>query len=85
MWHQDNKRVSYEFLEQGWSLDDDGLDLSRSALRKRLTELLESDHLLPYKAVMPEFYNEHALVRVGLSLCSESSNFIVHTLSYMFQ
>ena len=72
IWHQDNKRVSYEFLEQGWSLDDDSLDLSRNALRKRLLELLESDHLLPYKAIMPEFYNEHALVRTDWSSNSKS-------------
>ncbi|KAK7093775.1 dnaJ homolog subfamily C member 16-like [Littorina saxatilis] len=61
IWPQDKKRVNYEFLEQGWSLDDDGLDISREALRKRLTELLETDHLLPYKAIMPDFYNEHTL------------------------
>ncbi|XP_076451608.1 dnaJ homolog subfamily C member 16-like [Babylonia areolata] len=61
IWHQDQRRVSYEFLEQGWSLEEGGVDASRAALKKRLTELLESDHLLPYKAVMPDFYNEHAL------------------------
>lgn len=61
IWHQDSKRVSYEFLHQGWSLAEDDLDVSREALKKRLTELLERDHLLPYKAVMPDFYNEHAL------------------------
>nr|KAG5695354.1 hypothetical protein BaRGS_006578 [Batillaria attramentaria] len=61
IWHQDDRRVSYEFLEQGWSLDDDGLAVSRAALQKRLTELLETDHLLPYRAIMPDFYNEHAL------------------------
>ncbi|KAL8560636.1 hypothetical protein ACOMHN_062881 [Nucella lapillus] len=61
IWHQDQRRVSYEFLEQGWSLKEDGMEASRLALKKRLTDLLQSDHLLPYKAVMPDFYNEHAL------------------------
>lgn len=61
IWHQDDRRVSYEFLEQGWSLDPEQLPASHSALQKRLSELLETDHLLPYRAVMPDFYNEHAL------------------------
>ena len=69
MWHVDNRRVSYEFLEQGWNLQEESLDTSREALKKRLTELLQSDHLLPYKAVMPDFYNEHALVCMCVCVC----------------
>ncbi|PVD36895.1 hypothetical protein C0Q70_03886 [Pomacea canaliculata] len=64
LWHLDDGRVSYEFLEQGWNLQEDGLVVSREALTKRLTELLTSDHLLPYKAMVPDFYNEHALQAV---------------------
>lgn len=62
LWHIDDSRVSYEFLEQGWSLDANKVGDSRAALEKRLIELLESDHLLAYRAIVPAFYNEHTLV-----------------------
>ncbi|KAH9504393.1 DnaJ sub C member 16, partial [Bulinus truncatus] len=61
IWRQDTRRLSYEFLEEGWSLDPQAVPLSRKKLEEKLTELLSGDNLLPYKAVVPEFYNEHML------------------------
>lgn len=80
LWHLDDGRVSYEFLEQGWSLQEDGLVVSREALTKRLTELLTSDHLLPYKAMVPDFYNEHALVSRPTLSYFNLQNHISHRL-----
>ncbi|XP_059178556.1 dnaJ homolog subfamily C member 16-like [Physella acuta] len=61
IWRQDTHRLSYEFLEHGWSLDPETLPLSREKLEERLTQILNGDNLLPYKAIVPEFYNEHML------------------------
>lgn len=61
IWRQDTRRLNYEFLEQGWSLDPEAVALSRKKLEERLTQLLTGDNLLPYKAIVPEFHNEHML------------------------
>lgn len=61
-WRMAGRRIQYEFLEQGWSLDQQNIVKSRQQLEERLTQILNGDSLLPYRAVIPEFYNEHMLV-----------------------
>ncbi|XP_041378311.1 dnaJ homolog subfamily C member 16-like [Gigantopelta aegis] len=61
IWRVDKKKVNYEFLEDGWSSDTHLNSISRKRLEERLTSLLTSDHLLPYRVTYPELYNEHAL------------------------
>ena len=61
LWRTDTRKLNYEFIKNGWNLDKDYLPKSRRELEKRLTELLEGNDLLPYRATIPEFYNEHML------------------------
>ncbi|XP_005101904.2 dnaJ homolog subfamily C member 16 [Aplysia californica] len=61
LWRTDTRKLSYEFVPHGWSLDPQYSPQSRQQLEKRLTELLRGDALLPYRATVPEFYNEHML------------------------
>lgn len=62
IWRVDTHKLNYEFLEHGWSLDPQAVPQSRHELEERLTSILNGDNLLPYKATVPEFYNEHMLV-----------------------
>ncbi|KAK3785651.1 hypothetical protein RRG08_023906 [Elysia crispata] len=57
----DQRKLSYEFLEDGWGLDPTVVPESRRQLERRLHEILTGDSLLPLRAVVPEFYNEHML------------------------
>ncbi|BFZ23270.1 hypothetical protein BsWGS_26309 [Bradybaena similaris] len=61
IWRVDTHKLNYEFLEHGWSLDPQAVPQSRRELEERLTSILNGDNLLPYKATVPEFYNEHML------------------------
>ncbi|ESO88811.1 hypothetical protein LOTGIDRAFT_218980 [Lottia gigantea] len=62
LWKMDTKRINYEFLEYGWNIRENSIGLSRNSLNARLHELLENNGYLMYKVVVPEVYNEHALV-----------------------
>ncbi|GFR73313.1 DnaJ homolog subfamily C member 16-like [Elysia marginata] len=57
----DQRKLSYEFLEDGWGLDPAAVPQSRRQLEQRLHEILAGDSLLALRAVVPEFYNEHML------------------------
>ncbi|KAK6175697.1 hypothetical protein SNE40_014098 [Patella caerulea] len=61
IWRMDTRKLNYEFLEAGWNIDENSIGLSRKSLENRLHELLSNEHFLPYKAVIPEVYNEHTL------------------------
>ncbi|GFN76092.1 Dnaj-like protein subfamily c member 16 [Plakobranchus ocellatus] len=58
---QDQRKLSYEFLDKGWGLDPAVVPESRKRLEQRLHQILTGDSLLPFRAVVPEFYNEHML------------------------
>ncbi len=65
MWRMDTKKMNYEFLQSGWNIETESIGESRKQLESRIESLLTTDHLLPYKAIFPELYNEHALVGVS--------------------
>ncbi|RUS80055.1 hypothetical protein EGW08_012172, partial [Elysia chlorotica] len=52
----DQRKLSYEFLEDGWGLDPVTVPESRRQLERRLHEILAGDSLLTLRAVVPEFY-----------------------------
>ena len=49
IWRTDVRKMNYEFMQSGWSLDAKSLPQSRKELEKRLTEVLKGDMLLPYR------------------------------------
>ncbi|XP_055863327.1 dnaJ homolog subfamily C member 16-like [Biomphalaria glabrata] len=85
IWRIDTRRLSYEFLEEGWSIDPNAVPLSRKKLEEKLTEILTGDDLLPYKTVVPDVYNEHMLsliARIFLKLFDWYDRIFYYCVSY---
>ena len=54
--------MRYEWLESGWNIEKEKERLCAETLDNRLNTLLTTDSILPYKAELPTFYNEHGYV-----------------------
>ncbi|KAK3600257.1 hypothetical protein CHS0354_039724 [Potamilus streckersoni] len=71
LWRIEEKKLTYEWLETGWDLQSEKEKICEEKLENRLTVLLTTDSILPYRTNLPELYNEHAaslLVRIGHKL-----------------
>ncbi|KAL3862741.1 hypothetical protein ACJMK2_008694 [Sinanodonta woodiana] len=71
LWRVEEKKLTYEWLETGWDLQREKEKICEEKLENRLTVLLTTDSILPYRTNLPELYNEHAaslLVRIGNKL-----------------
>lgn len=61
LWRVDKKRLNYEWVEPGWSMDSELNALTRQNLEKRLQHLFTNTDRLLHTAVLPDLYNEHGL------------------------
>ena len=61
LWRVDEKQMNYEWVEPGWTKDSELNALTRQNLEKRLQQLFTNTDRLLHMAMLPDFYNEHAL------------------------
>lgn len=59
LWRMERNHLTYNWLETGWNIEK--LEDSQKYLEEQVKHLLNSDQSLSYKAILPEFNNEHAL------------------------
>ncbi len=63
MWRSDNEQLKFDFLENGWPLDEDELKLSRRRLVRLIDWFMDGNHLMAYTIDMPgELLDENAEV-----------------------
>ena len=62
VWRQEKQHIRYEWQETGWNIQQDKERHCAESLDNRLKVLLTTDSVLPYKAELPTFYNEHGYV-----------------------
>ena len=61
LWRMERNHLSFEWLRFGFNVKDQAV--SERELEERVNSLLNSGDSLAFKTVLPEFYNEHSLVR----------------------
>jgi len=67
LWRVERFELKYEWVEPGWGVGQGGASgraSCASSLDARLSTLLTTDTVMPYRTVPPELFNENTLVCV---------------------